>query len=270
MKEKEDSKKKSAIVIGGSSGIGDSIVELLLNKNYKVHQISRHESLNPRVKNHVCDVINEDNLKKTISEIGKTEQGIDVLVYSAGCSMAIPLEYTKRSEYRYLFDVNFFGIMESIKSVIPFMKNKKGGRIILISSLGSNIPIAYDTFYSASKAAIDSLAFTSNIELNDFNIYVTSVLPGGTKTSFTYKRKINNHHAGEYRSLAYAVKRLEHMEQVGMRPEKVAKVVYRQIKKERPKIIVVVGLKNKIFYWISKLMPKKWLFKIVKRAFTSE
>ena len=57
------------------------------------------------------------------------------------------------------------------------------------------------------------------------------------------------------------------MEQKGMRPEKVAKVVVRQIQKDKPKILVVVGLKNKIFYLLSRIIPKKWLFKIVKKTF---
>lgn len=259
--------QKNAIVIGGSSGIGESIVEKLLNNEYIVHQISRHHSLNPRVNNHICDVINDENLKKIITEIGKKDGKVDVLVYSAGCSMAIPLEYTKKSEYRYLFDVNFFGIVESIKCVLPIMKEKKQGRIIIISSLGSNIPIAYDTFYSSSKSAIDNLAFNANLECNKDNIYITSVLPGGTKTAFTYKRKINNSHVSEYQDLGNAVKFLEKQEQRGMRPDRVAKVVYKQINKPHPKILVVVGLKNKILYFASRIMPKKWLFAIVKKSY---
>jgi short-subunit dehydrogenase len=268
-KEINASIKEVALVIGGSSGIGASIVDLLVEKGYAVYQISRHENLNPKVKNYIVDVINIDNLKKTIEEIEKKEKKIDALIYSAGCSMAVPLEYTKKSEYSYLFDVNFFSIVESIKGVINGMKQNKKGRIIIISSLGSNIPIAYDTFYSASKAAIDTLAFTSNLELNPHNIYVTSVLPGGTKTFFTYKRKIKRY-PKEYPSLNMAVKSLEKMEQKGNRPEKVAKCVYKELRKDKPKILVVVGIKNKIFYWFSKILPKKLLFKIVKKAFVLE
>ena len=52
-----------------------------------------------------------------------------------------------------------------------------------------------------------------------------------------------------------------------MRPERVAKVVMRQINKPRPKILVVVGLKNKFFYLASKIIPKKWLFNIVKKSY---
>lgn len=261
--------REVAIVIGGSSGIGASIVDMLVTKDYLVHQISRHENLNPKVTNHLCDVINIENLKKIINDIGTKEERIDALIYSAGCSMAIPLEYTKKSEYQYLFEVNFFSIVESIKSVVKFMKNHKKGRIIIISSLGSNIPIAYDTFYSSSKAAVDTLAFTSNLEFNQQNIYVTSVLPGGTKTFFTYKRKIKRYNK-EYPSLNNAVKRLEKTEQKGDRPEKVARCVYRQLIKEKPKILVVVGLKNKIFYWFSKIIPKRMLFKIIKKTFITE
>ncbi len=268
-KETKIENKEVAVVIGGSSGIGASIIDLLVEKKYKVHQISRHENLNPKVFNHTCDVINDEELRKILIDIGKNEKRIDALIYSAGCSMAIPLEYTKKSEYRYLFEVNFFSIIESIKSVIPVMKINQKGRIIVISSLGSNIPIAYDTFYSSSKAAVDVLSFTGNLELNSKNIYITSVLPGGTKTFFTYKRKIKKGFK-DYPSLNNAVKSLEKMEQKGSRPEKVAKCVYKELCKDKPKILVVVGLKNKIFYWISKIVPKKWLFKVVKKAFVIE
>ena len=59
--------REVAIVIGGSSGIGASIVDMLVTKDYLVHQISRHENLNPKVTNHLCDVINIENLKKISS-----------------------------------------------------------------------------------------------------------------------------------------------------------------------------------------------------------
>lgn len=266
---KNENSKPVVVIIGGSSGIGASIVDLLVVKDYKVHQISRHENLNPKVSNHICDVVNDDKLRETLIDIGKKESRIDALIYSAGCSMAIPLEYTKKSEYKYLFEVNFFSIVESIKSVIPFMKNNQRGRILIISSLGSNIPVAYDTFYSSSKAAIDVLSFNANLELNSKNIYITSVLPGGTKTFFTYKRKVKNGYK-DYPSIDYAVKYLEKIEQRGSRPEQVAKCVYKELIKDKPKILVVVGLRNKIFYLISKIMPKKMLFKVVKKAFIIE
>ena len=60
------------------------------------------------------------------------------------------------------------------------------------------------------------------------------------------------------------------MEQKGSRPEKVAKCVYRQLIKDHPKVLIVVGLKNKIIYWICKIIPKKMLLKIVKKAFVLE
>ena len=73
-----------------------------------------------------------------------------------------------------------------------------------------------------------------------------------------------------YPSIDNAVKYLEKTEQSGTRPEQVAKCVYKELIKDKPKILVVVGLKNKIFYLISKIMPKKMLFKVVKKAFIIE
>ena len=66
---KKEKSKPIVVIIGGSSGIGASTVDLLIEKNYKVHQISRHENLNPKVINHICDVINDEELKKILIDI---------------------------------------------------------------------------------------------------------------------------------------------------------------------------------------------------------
>lgn len=67
---------------------------------------------------------------------------------------------------------------------------ENGGRIVLVSSMGGILPIAFDCFYSCSKAALNMLAKSANSELGEFNIRATAVLPGGTATTFTFKRKV--------------------------------------------------------------------------------
>ena len=140
-------------------------------------------------------------LAKAIGEAAAAEGGeLYALVYCAGFSMAAPIEYADEKDYHYLFDVNYFGAVRAVQCAVPFMK-ERGGRIVLVSSMGGLFPVAFDSFYSSSKAAVDMLVKSAALELEPYGIRVCSVQPGGTSTAFTFKRKIyGDAENGEYAS----------------------------------------------------------------------
>lgn len=109
------------------------------------------------------------------------------------------------------------------------------------------------------------LSITLNTELNRDNIYVSSVLPGGVRTEFTFKRKVYDH--SNNKSLYNAVRSLAKMEQKGMSATQVARIIYRVATSDNPPIIVPCGMVNRILYSSSRLMPKKSLIGITKRVF---
>ena len=148
--------QKTAIVVGGSSGIGCAVCTRLSERGWNVVNISRTPCKSSSVKNITADVAAGSTLSDVITKVGE-KYGIDVLVYCAGFSMAAPIEYAKESDYRYLFDVNFFGALKAVQATIPFMK-ARGGRMVLVGSIGGDLPIIFDSFYSASKAALEMLA----------------------------------------------------------------------------------------------------------------
>lgn len=244
--------KQKVIIVGASSGIGLSTAKLLLEKGYDVINISRSDAEGIRTIN--ADASRQESLKEAINQAA--EGNLDALIYSAGCSMASPIEYADPRDYRYLFEVNFFGILEAMQAAIPLLKNK-GGKIILISSMGGTLPIAFDSFYSASKAAVDILAEAANIELKPYNIKVTSIKPGGVATEFTYKRNIY----GEELSKEYtekqkkAVASLAKKEQNGLTPQKVAETIYYVLTTPNPPSKISVGLINKTFSAAAKILP---------------
>ena len=104
-----------------------------------------------RVKIMRRDVTVGDTLEKAVAEAVKAAGGLYALVYSAGFSMAAPIEYADEKDYRYLFDVNYFGALRALKCAVPHLK-KRGGRIVFVSSMGGTFPVAFDSFYSSSKA----------------------------------------------------------------------------------------------------------------------
>ena len=261
-----NSVKKTAVVVGGSSGIGYETCLRRSNRGWKVITISRTPCKIEKVENIEVDVTEGTALTDAIKELA--DKQISALIYSAGFSMAAPIEYAKESDYRYLFDVNFFGALQAVQTIIPQMK-QKGGRIVLVGSLGGDLPIIFDSFYSASKAALEMLCRAAYSELKPYGIKVTGVLPGGTATSFTYKRKVyttdeNRAYAG---SVNKAVAALANMEQSGMSPAAVAEIIYNVLVEEAPPVIKTCGAKNTIYRTVTRIMPEKLTLKINERMY---
>jgi short-subunit dehydrogenase len=182
--------------------------------------------------------------------------------------MAAPIEYAEESDYKYLFEVNFFGALKSMQAAIPYLK-KKGGKIILVGSLGGDIPIIFDSFYSSSKAALEMLARCANCELNPYGIHVSAVLPGGTATNFSFKRKVysDEQNRSYARSVNKAVAALANMEQSGMKASRVAEDIYKILLEDKPPVIKTCGAKNTTFRAVSRVMPEKLTLYIDDRIF---
>ncbi len=249
---------KVALIFGASSGIGRQIAEKLLDKGAKVYNASRSENLNSKIISVYCDVSKSSSVENAVAGVGTACDGIDYLIYSAGFSMASPIEHVNDDDFRYLFEVNFFGALRAVKTAIPFLK-KRTGRILLISSIGAILPIPFDAFYSCSKASIDMLAKSINVELRPCGIKATALRPGGTKTDFSYKRKVYLDSAiGDYaKRQNEAVKKLCHIEQSGMSAESVALSGVKILLSQNPPVICSAGFINKSLSLTDKLLPVK-------------
>lgn len=259
--------KKTAIVVGGSSGIGYETCLKLLSCNWNVVNVSRTPCKNSKVKNILADVTEGEKFEEAL-RTALNGYNVKALIYSAGCSIAAPIEFAKESDYRYLFEVNFFGALQALRCVIPEFKSG-GGRVIFVGSLGGDVPILYDSFYSASKAALEMLCRSAYSELKGLGIAVTGVLPGGTATKFTAKRKVyGDEEVGAYsRDVNKAVAALANMEQGGMSPKAVAEIIYGVLTDATPPVIKVCGAKNTVLRLFTRVMPEKFTLKMNDRMF---
>lgn len=252
------SPRRTAIVVGASSGIGRETALKLAAQGYRVFNVSRTPLKGERVRTITADAAQEGELTKAIRAAGEEAQAVDLLVYSAGCSMAAPMEHAKSGDYRYLFEVNYFGAVEALRACLPYLK-KRGGRAILVSSLGGEMPIPFDSFYSSSKAALEMLARESDMELRAHGVRVCALLPGGTATDFTYNRRV--YKAEESGSYAPSVKKasaaLANMEQGGMEPSLVAACVLKLAQKRNPPPVSSAGGKNGAVRYLTKLLPER-------------
>lgn len=259
--------KRTVIVIGGSSGIGYETCLRLVNSGYNVINVSRTPCTNSRVKNVSCDVAAGSTLCDVI-KLNTEKYSVSAIVYCAGFSMAAPVEYAKESDIRYLFDVNYFGAVKAIQASLPYLKNT-GGKIVLVGSLGGDIPIVFDSFYSSSKAALEMLARSLYGELKPYGVSITAVLPGGTATGFTYKRKVySSEETKSYsKNVNKAVAALANFEQSGMSAAQVAEVICKILAMDKPPIIKACGAKNVAFRYFGKIMPEKLTLFLDGKAF---
>lgn len=232
---------KNVLIIGGSSGIGLAVCQQCGNNI--VYNISRTACPTASVKSFCADVTDNKALKRAFSEIPV----IDVMFYCAGTSLAAPVADAERSDYKNLFDVNLVGAVDCCKLALGKMRH--GGKIILLSSVGAVVPIAYDSFYSASKAGLCMFARALDLEHN--NIDCTAAIIGGVRTQFSFKRKIYEGSS----ELKRAADKLISIEQNGYTASEIAKSLIKIADRKTPPV-VTIGAKTKLSTFIYSLLPQ--------------
>ncbi len=181
--------KKTCIVTGGSSGIGLSIVQLFLANNYQVFNLDLQKS---KFGEHCqCDITNLEQVTSIVSEVAQANP-IDVLVSNAGIHFSANIENTSEAELDKVFSINVKGAFAAIKAVLPSMKSKKNGSIILISSDQALIGKQNSFAYNLSKTALASIAKTTALDYASFNIRANAVCPGTIETPL-YHQAIDNY-----------------------------------------------------------------------------
>ena len=155
-----------AVITGGSSGIGLHAARALRGRGLNVYELSRRaENAEPGVTHLQADVTDEAQVNAAVAEILRREGRIDILINNAGFGISGAIEFTPAQEARRQFDVNFFGMVNMNRAVLPIMRQQGGGRIVNMSSVAAPIAIPFQAYYSASKAAVRtySLALASQI-----------------------------------------------------------------------------------------------------------
>lgn len=255
---------KTIVITGASSGIGKSIAQCMLNNDYAVYDLSRHGKTTGKIQHITTDVTCEESIQQAFSQIEQEGHSIDALVVCAGMGISGAAEFTTLHEAKKIFDVNFFGAFNCAKAAIPYLRKANNPKIIFISSVAADIAIPYQSFYSATKAALNSFAFALKNELRSFKIQISVVMPGDVQTNFTQTREKNEQGDDLYQGkISKAVSVMEKDETTGLQPIVVAKEVLRQIKRKHPKLIVTVGGKYKFFVFLTKILPAKLLYFLV-------
>lgn len=258
---------KVLLITGGSSGIGKAAVELFTSRGWRVFELSRHGQSANNVTHFDCDVCDEKSVSNAVSQVMNVTDHVDVLVSNAGYGISGAIEFTDMADAKRQFDVNFFGALAVTKAVLPYMRKQGYGSIVYTSSVAAVLSIPYQSFYSASKSAINAMALALQNEVRDFGIKVSVVMPGDVATGFTASREKSV--AGEevYTRIRKAVAAMEKDEQSGMSPMLIARVIYKAATRKNPAPQYVGGFQYKIFCLLDRILPKRLVNWIVGKLY---
>ena len=187
---------KTAIVTGGTKGIGRAIAESLVMAGVNVSFSARHEDeiqsvtakLNElgagRAAGFFCDVRDEAQVRAYFAQTVEVFGGIDILVNNAGIGMFASVESMSPDDFRAVIETNLCGVFYCCHEAIPLMKQRGGGYIINISSLAGTNAHPRMAAYNASKFGLNGFSEALMQEVRHDNIKVSYIMPGSVNTEF--------------------------------------------------------------------------------------
>ena len=182
---------KIFLISGVSSGFGRALAQEALAAGHTVVGTVRSadakrdfESLSDAAHGRVLDVTQFDRIDDVVSEIETSVGPIDVLVNNAGYGHEGVLEESPLSEMRRQFDVNVFGAVAMMKAVLPYLRARRRGHILNITSMGGHITMPGIAYYCGSKFALEGISESLGKEVKPLGIAVTAVAPGSFRTDW--------------------------------------------------------------------------------------
>ena len=191
--------KKVWFITGCSTGFGRELAKQVLELGHKAVVASRktddvadivadYPDTSIAVK---LDVTNSDEIKSSVEEAIKKFGKIDVLVNNAGIGYFGAIEESEDDEVRRMFEINFWGLANMTKAVLPLMRKQRSGNIVNIASIGGLVGFPAVGYYNATKFAVDGFSDALSKETAPLGIKVTVVCPSGFRTDWA-GRSANN------------------------------------------------------------------------------
>ena len=186
-------------ITGCSTGFGRELAKHVLESGHKAIVASRKtEDVEDIVKDYAdtaiavkLDVTKQDEIRSSVEKAIKKFGQIDVLVNNAGIGYFGAIEESEDEEVRKMFEINFWGLANMTKAVLPLMRKQRSGNIVNVASIGGLVGFPAVGYYNATKFAVDGFSDALSKETAPLGIKVTVVCPSGFRTDWA-GRSANN------------------------------------------------------------------------------
>jgi NAD(P)-dependent dehydrogenase (short-subunit alcohol dehydrogenase family) len=277
---------QTVLITGATDGLGKAAALLLAERGYRVFAAGRSaekraqlEAIAKEMKLPLesleMDVCNDRSVESAVAKVYQKAGSIEVLINNAGLVYPGAVEDLCLEDWRRQFETNFFGVIRVTQAVVPQMRERRKGRILMMSSVSGFLTPPTQGAYSASKHAIEALSNALRHELYPFGIHTVLIQPGYIVTNIqstamslaeTYQQKINS---GPYAKM-YAIymgnasKTRAHSKTT---PEDCARIMLKAIEVANPKARYSVTPLATIAKWGKRLLTDSAADRMIRKRF---
>jgi len=243
---------KTFLITGVSSGFGRAFATAALAAGHRAVGTLRDEAARAsfeaiapgRATAILLDVTNFAAIDPAITRIEQEIGAIDVLVNNAGYGYEGTLEESPLDDMRRQFDVNVFGAVAMIKAVLPFMRQRRAGHIINLTSMGGFITMPGIAYYCGSKFALEGISEVLAKEVAAFGINVTAIAPGSFRTDWAGRSMVRaGRSIADYDSLFDPIRaaRTQKSGKQAGDPAKAAEALLKIVNADNPPVHLLLG-----------------------------
>ena len=189
--------QKKIWITGASSGIGKAVAEKFANEGWKVAVSARRKELLDELAKHnnissfPLDVTNQSQIKNVFRDILNEFSGLDICLFSSGTYEPKDEQNIDPDKIKNVINVNFLGVIDCVKTVEDYFKNKKSGHISIVSSIAGYRGLPNSSGYGPSKAALTNFSESIYFDFKKFGVRVSIISPGFIKTPLTDKNEFS-------------------------------------------------------------------------------
>ena len=264
---------KTVLITGASTGIGKATAIYFQKQGWNVAATMRSPEKDndlvslPNVKLFRLDVLDENSIKAGINDAIAHFGQVDAIVNNAGYGAVGAFEAATQEQIKRQFDTNVFGLMNVVREILPYFRQRKSGTIINIASIGGRITFPLYSLYHGTKWAVEGFSESLQYELKQFGIKVKIIEPGAIKTDFYDRSQDLFKKEGLTVYDGYQEVAMKNMQAAGANapgPEIVAKTIFKAANDGSNKMRYPVGSNAPALLMIRRLIPETWFFGIVR------
>ena len=278
--ETQAGERPTVVITGCSSGIGEAAAHMLRDRGWRVFATARrtmdvHRLDQAGFEARQLDLADGLSITVAVDQIAEISDGrIDALVNNAGFAIPGAVEDLSREAMRHQFETNVFGTMELTGRILPFMRERGQGRIVMISSILGLVSMPWRGNYNASKYALEGYTDSLRLELAGSGIRVATINPGPVSSRFrgtamAQARRYINFERSVHRE-RYAWLERENSPDADevpgtVEPQAVLRRLQHALEARRPKARYYVTKPAYVLAFLRRLLPTAWLDRILRR-----